>query len=169
MFTLICAWINGWVNNRDAGDLRRHRAHYDVTVMIFSLFVSRCGPSPADHWSRTTAHVSGRWVWPQSGNFLLWSVFPTPQFHWCGHRRAQARAGLYERGAGMGHRKVTMKRGCWTVIVICIWMVATGQNRREEAVEQSLKFAYKWVLARTREKVRMNSRNDLYVSGPKPE
>ena len=24
MFSLICAWINGWVNNRDAGDLRRH-------------------------------------------------------------------------------------------------------------------------------------------------
>ena len=23
----------GWMNNRDAGDLRRHRAHYDVTVM----------------------------------------------------------------------------------------------------------------------------------------
>ena len=33
MFSLICAWINGWVNNRWAGDLRRHRAHYDVTVM----------------------------------------------------------------------------------------------------------------------------------------
>ena len=29
----ICVWINGWVNNREAGDLRRHRAHYDVTVM----------------------------------------------------------------------------------------------------------------------------------------
>ena len=26
-------WINGWVNNREAGDLRRHRAHYDVIVM----------------------------------------------------------------------------------------------------------------------------------------
>ena len=25
--------IPGWVNNRKAGDLRRHRAHYDVTVM----------------------------------------------------------------------------------------------------------------------------------------
>ena len=29
----ICAWTNGWVNNRGAGDLRRNRAHYDVTVM----------------------------------------------------------------------------------------------------------------------------------------
>ena len=35
MFSLICARINGWVNNREAGDLRRYRAHYDVTVMNF--------------------------------------------------------------------------------------------------------------------------------------
>ena len=27
MFSLTCAWINDWVNNRGAGDLRRHRAH----------------------------------------------------------------------------------------------------------------------------------------------
>ena len=33
IFSLICVWLNGWVNNREAGDLRRHRAHYDVTVM----------------------------------------------------------------------------------------------------------------------------------------
>ena len=33
MFSLIYAWINGWVNNREAGDLRRHRAHYDVIVI----------------------------------------------------------------------------------------------------------------------------------------
>ena len=33
MFSLIYIWINGWVNNREAGDLRRNRAHYDVIVM----------------------------------------------------------------------------------------------------------------------------------------
>ena len=33
MFSLICAWINSWVNNHEAGDLRRHRANYDVMVM----------------------------------------------------------------------------------------------------------------------------------------
>ena len=27
------AWINDWVNNREAGDLRGHRGHYDVSVM----------------------------------------------------------------------------------------------------------------------------------------
>ena len=29
----IYVWINDWVNNREAGDLRRHRGHYDVIVM----------------------------------------------------------------------------------------------------------------------------------------
>ena len=33
MFSLICAWINSWVNNRDSSDLRHHRAHYDIIVM----------------------------------------------------------------------------------------------------------------------------------------
>ena len=33
VFSLIWAWTNGWINNRGAGDLRRHRAHYDVTIM----------------------------------------------------------------------------------------------------------------------------------------
>ena len=53
IFSLICAWINGWVTNGEAGDLRRHRVHffpqkepvmrkaypwYDVIIMIYSLF-----------------------------------------------------------------------------------------------------------------------------------
>ena len=33
IFSLMCVWINGWVNNREADDLRRHRTHYDVTLM----------------------------------------------------------------------------------------------------------------------------------------
>ena len=32
--SLICAWINAWVNNGEAGDLKRHLADYDVTVMV---------------------------------------------------------------------------------------------------------------------------------------
>ena len=39
-FSLICVWINGWVNNREAGDLRRYRAHHDVIVMIMSLVIN---------------------------------------------------------------------------------------------------------------------------------
>ena len=41
MFSLICVWINGWVNNREAGDERRYRAHYDVTIMTSKVFVRR--------------------------------------------------------------------------------------------------------------------------------
>ena len=33
--SLICAWINGLANNREAGDLRRHR-NYDVIAMVLS-------------------------------------------------------------------------------------------------------------------------------------
>ena len=38
MFSLICTWINRWVTNREVGDLRRHRAHYDVIVTIFFYY-----------------------------------------------------------------------------------------------------------------------------------
>ena len=34
MFSIICIWINGRENNREAGDLRRYRAHYDVIVVF---------------------------------------------------------------------------------------------------------------------------------------
>ena len=37
MFSLICTWINGWVNSCEAGNMRRHRAHYNVTLMISLL------------------------------------------------------------------------------------------------------------------------------------
>ena len=33
IFPLICAWINGWVNNRESGDSGRHNNHYEVTAM----------------------------------------------------------------------------------------------------------------------------------------
>ena len=46
MFSLICARINGWVNNGEAGDLRRNHVHYDVTVM-----------RQKDRWSVTQKQV----------------------------------------------------------------------------------------------------------------
>ena len=36
MFSLIYAWINDWVNNREAGDLKRQHGHYDVIVMNYA-------------------------------------------------------------------------------------------------------------------------------------
>ena len=53
MFSLICAWINGWVNSREAGDLRCHRAHYDVIVMRWwrqlNLFLAEYKNTPMLH------------------------------------------------------------------------------------------------------------------------
>ena len=46
MFSLI--W-NGWVNNHEAGDLRRHSAHYDATVMA-KTFLPWC------HWRDVSRH-----------------------------------------------------------------------------------------------------------------
>ena len=54
MFSLICVWKNDWVNNREAGDLRRYRAHYDVIVMnrgwhLFSANARRLFGSKPTH------------------------------------------------------------------------------------------------------------------------
>ena len=46
VFSLICVWINGWVNNRDAGDLRRYSTHYDVIVMEM---IARLLPPSENH------------------------------------------------------------------------------------------------------------------------
>ena len=43
MSSLICAWTNGWVNNRDLGDLRSHRTHYDVNELVINM---------GHHWIR---------------------------------------------------------------------------------------------------------------------
>ena len=40
MYSLICAWANGWANNRDVVKPRCHCAHYDVTVMTESVSMS---------------------------------------------------------------------------------------------------------------------------------
>ena len=41
MFSLIYAWINDWVNNREAGDLRRQHGHYDVIVMNILQYMDK--------------------------------------------------------------------------------------------------------------------------------
>ena len=47
MLSLICAWMSGWINNREAGDLRRHRVHCDVIVMT-CIFYYHISHGPAD-------------------------------------------------------------------------------------------------------------------------
>ena len=64
------AWINGWANNREAGDLRRHCAHYVVTVMN-------------NYWSTSwKIHYQG-WV-TKLNSLVLWffHFFPELSKHW---------------------------------------------------------------------------------------
>ena len=46
-YFLICAGTNGWENHRQAGDLRCHRAHYDVIVINIDGLVQGCSNSSA--------------------------------------------------------------------------------------------------------------------------
>ena len=51
IFSFICARTNGWVNNRNAGDLRRHSPHHDVTVMC------KPGKYPIFSGCTATSHI----------------------------------------------------------------------------------------------------------------
>ena len=85
MFSLICAWIHGWVNKREAAISRRHRAHNDVIVMrvhyIWSipknttLFFQFCEPFC---WRYTYVMLQLRYKHYQYRLFkrLVWTTIP---------------------------------------------------------------------------------------------
>ena len=65
MFSLICAWMNGWVNNREARDLRRHRADHDVTIMGLSSSSGLC-VRVSVRWYRSSTRTyqdAMPWIW----------------------------------------------------------------------------------------------------------
>ena len=64
MFSLICVWINGWVNNREAGNLRRYCAHYDVSVMLLKFW----GKQWSGRMLYTTASIHSQKLqnWPHA-------------------------------------------------------------------------------------------------------
>ena len=69
MLSLICAWINDWVNNREAGDLRCHRAHYDVTVMQKMIQWNLIITWYIIMWYLITWQNSGKWT-----RIRLWTL-----------------------------------------------------------------------------------------------
>ena len=75
MFSLICAWINRWVNNRKAGYLRRHCAHYDVIVMsIIWIFWW-----PIREPLQNKAQQNRVYIRYNHGDTMTWKKFP----HYC--------------------------------------------------------------------------------------
>ena len=76
MFSLICAWINVWVNNREAGDLRRQRAHYNVIVMwrytVWYTHILFDGLSSTSiSWVRTLKNTNGSSL-PRMNGFVFY-------------------------------------------------------------------------------------------------
>ena len=74
MCSLICARRNVWVNNREAGDLRRHRAHYDVIVMFIVLcsFVVIKTVSVDSCDTRSPIQQGASWKWCQYNISGIW-------------------------------------------------------------------------------------------------
>ena len=64
MFALICVWINAWVNNRKAGDLRRYCAHYDVIVMLLPHLSGAKEFTPQVPWELTVSRRSYFFIMP---------------------------------------------------------------------------------------------------------
>ena len=72
---LICAWINDWVNNGEAGDLRRHRGDYDVIIMPILHIMAIC---PHKGTLMQEAHA------PYNGDISDISVWRNDNlFQWC--------------------------------------------------------------------------------------
>ena len=65
-FTGDCVWINGWVSNREAGDLRLYRANYDV-ILMKNIF-------------RVITTSFGQWDPPYIAKYTLWNTFITVLF-----------------------------------------------------------------------------------------
>ena len=98
MFSLICARINDWVNNREAGDLRRNRGHCDVNVMY--LLTHRRIYASVNWVNIGSDNVMspGRreaFIWTSVGILLIWTlginfnrilskihIFPFKKIHW---------------------------------------------------------------------------------------
>ena len=74
MVSMISAWTNSWANNADAGDLRRHRSHNDVTLLISQRLDGVSNQNPPS-WKTTRApssciiHDMICW-WPSDASFL---------------------------------------------------------------------------------------------------
>ena len=62
MFSLICTRTNASANNRDAGDLRRHHAHYDVTVLEMYLKITFSKITSTSPWGQWVNDECMEWV-----------------------------------------------------------------------------------------------------------
>ena len=77
-FFSICAWINGWVNNHEASDLRRHGAHYDVIVIGIAALYARFYKfeQQLNSWRPSDAYMR-QWIIPPLLQIMACRLFGT--------------------------------------------------------------------------------------------
>ena len=73
MFSLIYVRINGWVNNREAGDLRRYRTDYDVIVMMSEYILLL---NPTTNNEALIVPACGLLTFRRNIMIYTWSVYP---------------------------------------------------------------------------------------------
>ena len=123
MFSLICASINGWVNNREAGDLRHHRVHYGVSVMTMQA-VCCC-------WFCLNLGV----------------MFFEPRWHFCTciYDNLTNHIPTKSKSTEMTHKS---QRNSWQTngykIVSCIFAVVTLSEFDLEISQIWIEFEFKW-------------------------
>ena len=71
-FLLIWTWINSWVNNPEAGDLRRHRAHCDVSVMSIFPIYALLSTVPSHHFELSLSSLLSLL---SSSSYYHWSSY----------------------------------------------------------------------------------------------
>ena len=104
---LICAWPNGWVNNRDAGDLRRHRIHYDVIVMFIDYHMLNLSRFPSTENCKPDPDYCGK---PQPMGFekfhcTQWTNVPDECPNMCGLCWGAARMDKQQKHNSSGSNK----------------------------------------------------------------
>ena len=66
VFSLICDWINGWVKNCEAGDIRRHQTYYDVIVIIKDIGKIHHSQAATKHIKTNTSKRESLNCWNKS-------------------------------------------------------------------------------------------------------
>ena len=126
MFSLICVSINGWVNNLEAADLRRHRVHYYVTVMSYEMKCDWPGSSGFENRELSLCQLCCYWwhywlslwqpvVLTMATKLPLWqlSVFSvSPSYCTISHRNAIARNISWDL---VNHFETTAKISKWSM------------------------------------------------------
>ena len=92
MFPLIGARTNSWANNGDVGDLKRHRAHYDVIVMYHGVCSDGLITKDWCHTNNILQVHNWRCLFVQVFNALVTSSMTSP-----GHKVGQILKSIYFR------------------------------------------------------------------------